>query len=648
MRTVLHADNFYPAFGLSKMQKIVDDTNKHRQEAPAKMAEAARKMAGVVGKHEKEGDWAIAGGIAQGLGGIGAGIAAAANTQIKNAEIRERNAQRDAQATQLYTLANQVNDTRLDLINADSALSDWRVSVDEDTSSLFRRLSISVGKITSFHTVEITFTMTDSSYPYKVDGYLKMITHTANGKFLGEKIIPIPLWEKDRHSAVLDCNVPYDPSTTGYGGFGGSKDVIINFEPYILWKISIDPQLEHYVRAFRVEDLEEGSYKESFIRYWRHLEDTKAKAENKKKKKNRIIVVSVLTALALIIVLIVSSVNRSNQEKAFSEGSNYIRYSSKDYYSRATELFNQLPSSYNDKIVDVCIKQARKEFADVSSNPGSYYNYDYLLFLLKTTRTRVESQPKLLNEISDMEIRTEIYNNDSAVSKTIISAYRRSEITYEAVAEYAELMNTFKPSWGRNEMVTTIVPMLEELLSEDSNFQLVIDQYNIIETAYQQAVSQFDSKDFVSCRQFFSEHLDYRNCDYYSSLCEGVAYWCGTWKDKSGNTFRIEIDQSMNIDYMDFSTNSGKYYYYYPYKVYVRIYDNGQEITKYGIKEDNFKHYDGTVDIAYKLQSNSQGLGIYRFNENKYVENSCSISKYDGDFGNAKNIWGRDYYKITD
>ena len=105
MGTVLHANNFYPAFGLSKMQEMIEDKNQHCREAPAKMAEALRDMAALAGTHEKEGDWAIMGGLAQGIGGIGAGIAAAADTQIKNAEIRQRNARRDAQAAQLNNIA---------------------------------------------------------------------------------------------------------------------------------------------------------------------------------------------------------------------------------------------------------------------------------------------------------------------------------------------------------------------------------------------------------------------------------------------------------------------------------------------------------------------------------------------------------------
>ena len=181
MRTMIRENNFYPAFGLSKMQKILEDMNQHLREAPARLADAARKMAALVGTHEKEGDWAITGGLAQGLGGIGAGISAAAETQRKNAEIRQRNAQRDAQASQLNSLANQVGGSRLNLVDIDAALSDWRVSVDEDTKSLFNRLRISAGKISALGDVDITFSMSDSSCPYRVDGYLKIKKYSKSG-----------------------------------------------------------------------------------------------------------------------------------------------------------------------------------------------------------------------------------------------------------------------------------------------------------------------------------------------------------------------------------------------------------------------------------------------------------------------------------
>lgn len=45
--------------------------------------------------HQKEKDWAIRGGIASAIGGAGAGIAVAVDTQIKNTEIRAQNAKRE-------------------------------------------------------------------------------------------------------------------------------------------------------------------------------------------------------------------------------------------------------------------------------------------------------------------------------------------------------------------------------------------------------------------------------------------------------------------------------------------------------------------------------------------------------------------------
>lgn len=637
MITVLHPNNFYPAFGLSKMQEMLEDKNQHFREAPAKMAEAIRNMAALAGTHEKEGDWAIMGGLAQGIGGIGAGIAAAADTQIKNAEIRQRNARRDAQASQLNNIANQVSATRLGLIDINDALSDWQVSVDEDTKSLFKQLCISAGKIEYGGQVNITFSMYDSSCPYKVDGYLKMKKYSMQGRLIDEKIVPIPIWEKGNNQAVLNCIVKES----------GSADVKLEFEPYILWKISTDTHLKHYTRAFRVEELEAGNFRDNFLNYWREVESAEAKAKRAKKTKKWIVTFSVLALCALVIALIVTSIKTSYQDQIFSYGVDYIGYPSSDFYSCATEYFSQLPSSYDGRIVDACMRQARKDFPDAKYDS----ELDRLLFLLNTASSKVASDSELIPEISDMEIRIMIKKKDPSVSEKIISAYKRGDASFELVAEYAETIYSLSSSQNGNEMVSTLAPMLEALLPEDPNFQALIDKYETVEAEYWEAVALFEKKDFESCKAFFAEHQDYRNSIYYLSLCEGVEYWCGTWKDNAGNTFKIVPDQSMDVYYLDFGWQGCGLPQ--PWRVYVRIYDNGQDVTEYlmshekhyVIQEDNQQYRDKITTNQLLCSANSR-FHTYSFTRGKSTDDGCSILKYDGDDGDAKQVWRRHYYKV--
>lgn len=275
------------------------------------------------------------------------------------------------------------------------------------------------------------------------------------------EIIPIPVWEKGRYQAVLDYRIKTPDNA----------DVTLEFEPYILWKLSTDTQLEHYTRAFRVEDLESGVYRDNFVNYWRGIETAEAKAESEKKKKNRVIAFSALACLvlatALTVTSIITSTRLKNQEKAFAEGSQYIRYSSSDSYSRATEYFSQLPSSYDEKIVDVCMQQARKDFPRAELD----FELDHVLFLLNTAQSKAAHGSELGREISDMKIRTMIRKGDPAVSSVIINAYNREEISYELVAEYAEAIYSSQASGKGSEMADVLVPMLEALLPKDSSFQ---------------------------------------------------------------------------------------------------------------------------------------------------------------------------------
>lgn len=95
---------------------------------------------------KKESDWAIAGGIASAIGGAGAGVAAAVNTQIKNAGIRAQNAQ---MAQTVNALNNQMflrhTQKQEDLKSLQAEIEETRaklVESEEDNARLMSRLTI--------------------------------------------------------------------------------------------------------------------------------------------------------------------------------------------------------------------------------------------------------------------------------------------------------------------------------------------------------------------------------------------------------------------------------------------------------------------------------------------------------------------------
>lgn len=93
--------------------------------------------------NQKEGDWAIAGGIAQGLGGIGAGLFAAASTIQNNAKIRQDNEIRTAyRGMVMMETAKEMKDLDMQAaVLRNKTVSEYTVS--ENTTELFNALTIS-------------------------------------------------------------------------------------------------------------------------------------------------------------------------------------------------------------------------------------------------------------------------------------------------------------------------------------------------------------------------------------------------------------------------------------------------------------------------------------------------------------------------
>lgn len=187
--------------GLEKYYKMAAYEEEKNREA----AETLRKMGGILQQsvyQEKEKDWAVRGGIASGIGGLGAGVAAAVDAMQDNERIRKENADRREWGKQQNDhheqLARQVEakriaapsmyqlqrdydvdlswkpETLLEYI-FDGRLNHVRHRVDEDTGVV--HVSVTLGNYASM----------------MIDGSLRGKLYTQDGKCAGCAYIPLPV-----------------------------------------------------------------------------------------------------------------------------------------------------------------------------------------------------------------------------------------------------------------------------------------------------------------------------------------------------------------------------------------------------------------------------------------------------------------------
>lgn len=606
MRTIYKAsDPVYPAFGLEKMRKMIENTNRYVEEAFANLGNSTRKLAQIAGTHEKEGDWAIAGGLAQGIGGLGAGIAAAADTQLRNMEIRERNAKRDEQAAQLYQAAAQFDQMRPTLKNVNNMLEGWKVSVRESTEELFKLLRISVGRISSMTCdTDLTFSM-DYQQPFRIDGYVRMKSFSENGRFLGEDIIPLPVWDKGAASAQLACKVRRNPSST----FG--NDVYCKFEPYVLWTISEDPKQENYYTAYRIEDIP-GPERESFKEYWHSVEtrDIEEKQEEKK-RKNRKVIISVLAVCAVIAIAVgISSANTAREKAVRAQQAQEKRIEE------------------NRKFAETTIARAERM---LKMNYTFWYDCNEMMKDLSSVRSRLGPDADQDSHLIDLYLRFSILSNDKTTAAKIGEEYRNGTITGQQLITYAELIRDYIPERGPNAMVDALPRMFRGLSDVFPDAEKTAGEYEELEEGYREAQNCFDRRDFADALPWFEKHLSYKFSMQYRELCKGAVYWCGTW----GN-IRIEPAEE-KPEYLTATNPETKLEYSEPYRINLIIYEKDSVLDRSkGITTDGQANED---NVHYKMSTPSGLPGIYRFEQKD--ENTCIYEKYNGTAYNAKKEWSR-------
>lgn len=103
--------------------------------ADLRAGEEALKTLGMIyaDQQKKEGDWAIMGGIAEGIAGVGAGVAVAANTMANNAKIREYNA--------------SMRKASLEVMSGLPTVAGDRYTLEKESDKILQRISEAANKI---------------------------------------------------------------------------------------------------------------------------------------------------------------------------------------------------------------------------------------------------------------------------------------------------------------------------------------------------------------------------------------------------------------------------------------------------------------------------------------------------------------------
>lgn len=166
---------------------------------------------------QKETDWAIAGGIASGLGGIGAGISTALNAQARNAEVRSnnKNLARSIAQVQVATLQQVWETKRI----AKSNLEYWQKKLQEAEITLVEKLpqgillkelnpSVKEIRVSESGAVRLklvydrpqTLKIFDN-VPAYIDGSFKAVLK-ANGKVVGNAYVSLPYNGSNGYSTI--------------------------------------------------------------------------------------------------------------------------------------------------------------------------------------------------------------------------------------------------------------------------------------------------------------------------------------------------------------------------------------------------------------------------------------------------------------
>lgn len=185
---------------------------------------------------QKEHDWAVAGGIAQGIAGPAAGVVTALNTQAKNEEIRSQNAKNLYAAAQVYGFAKKrIEEQEKEIAKINARITEVEVKLIDESleASLMDFLDISsvTTKISETGAVTVTASVKKNKKVIIYDNVDAIIDGTIaaelyqSDKFIGTALLVFPMdgMGSGKLSGICLCHAKQ-----------GEK-VEVKFRPYHLW-----------------------------------------------------------------------------------------------------------------------------------------------------------------------------------------------------------------------------------------------------------------------------------------------------------------------------------------------------------------------------------------------------------------------------
>lgn len=225
--------------GLAKFHQMAAEEARKYQEAIA-----VTRQLGVIMQQsvyqEKKTDWAVLGGIAEGIAGPAAGIATAANAINDNAKIEAENAARrewGAKQNALYQdLANRAEQKRPTALSMAELQAKHKAILAWSPSTLFSLIKFSVVSIdvdaqTGAVSVYVTWKQNYKSSMICIDGALRAKLYTSSGQCAGCAYLVLPKEGTTKFHGRLSgiCATPKP-----------SDSYTVKIEPADLWELALD------------------------------------------------------------------------------------------------------------------------------------------------------------------------------------------------------------------------------------------------------------------------------------------------------------------------------------------------------------------------------------------------------------------------
>lgn len=232
--------------GLQKFHEMdVDDAMKYQ-----KGIEAMRELGVIMQRsvyQEKEKDWAILGGIADGIAGPAAGIITAANAINDNARIKAENAARrewGAKQNEFYQdLARQAERERPRAFSMNELQEKYTAILSWDPSTLFSMIKLSDTKIDideQTGAVEVSTSWRQDDKSICIDGALRAKIYSSYGSCVGCAYLVLPkvgtVGFKGKMSGI--CVSPKLHSTS----------YTVKIEPVDLWELALKENIAYRKR----------------------------------------------------------------------------------------------------------------------------------------------------------------------------------------------------------------------------------------------------------------------------------------------------------------------------------------------------------------------------------------------------------------